>query len=420
MHTNTKYIFSEGQHRALNVKFNTVGGNPAPVQGMTLADVVMRAGRQIGLVRSEFNELTDEGMTPQNTTLVRDGVADVIVTIDGLYHRLGLAYPLDIHNPIHFPLIPEQAITAEVEGALTSTYIGLNAIEALVHQLEIYELAESRGERLQAPASVIVQQINVWANCILLSMHAIAYALHFDLIVDQQTVYASNMSKFTQDPEVAERGVAKYAALEVPAAVFPIEADGETFYVVKCTAEGPIKGTDGGDYSPGKILKGVDFHKPQWTALTEASERRFGILFGQIEPVAYDPEAAAREEAEVKARENSYGGGWALADNTDVVYYEVAFEVDGRETTLRFYNVNEQISGRVNQDMDFSVGPIKKYTVGDYILIPTDGGEVEVQLLKTYLHTPAVDEAPAVEQDVEEVEITEASADDSAEETSDK
>lgn len=403
MHTNTKHLFSEGQHFALNARFNSVGGNPAPAAGFTLHDVVLRAQRQIDLVRSEYNELTDEGVTPQNTTLIRDGVADVIVTIDGLYHRLGLAYPHHIHDPVHFELIPETNISAEVEGALTSAYIALNVIDSLVVELARYSGAQDRGEALQLPASVLMQQINVWANCILLSMHAIGYALHFDLIEDQRTVYASNMSKFTQDPAVAEQGVAKYAALEVPAGVFPIEVDGEQFYVVKCIAEGPIKGLCGGDYSPGKILKGVNFHKPQWTALSEAAERRFGILFGTIEPIAYDPVAAAREIEEATIHANAYGGAWALEGSSEVEYYEVTFESGSKEKTLRFYNVNEPILGRVHQDEDFSEGPVKKYTAGDFILIPNDNGDqVEVQLLKVYRHFPAptlevaeIAEAPA-------------------------
>ena len=396
MHTNTKYVFSEGQHLPLNAKFNTVGGNPAPTQGLTLVDAITRAKRQIGLVRSEYNELTDEGITPQNSTLVRDGVADVIVTIDGLYHRLGLAYPHHIHNPDNFELIPETTIVAEVEGSLTSTYIALNAIEALVKELEIYGLAESRGEILQFPAAVIMQQINLYANVVLLCMHQIAYALHFDLLEDQRTVYASNMSKYTQDPAVAEQGVAKYAALDVPAGVFPVETDGETYYVVKCTAEGPIKGNDGGDYSPGKILKGVDFHKPRWTALSEAGERRFGILFGKIEPIAFDVQAAAREQVEKELRENSYGGGWALADSDDVQYFEVTYEDGTKEKTLRFYNVNEKIDGRSSADEDFATRSIKDYKVGDLILIPSGEDYVEVQLLKTYLHVPATTEVAEI------------------------
>jgi hypothetical protein len=396
MHTNTKYVFSEGQHLPLNAKFNAVGGNPAPTQGLTLVDAITRAKRQIGLVRSEYNELTDEGITPQNSTLVRDGVADVIVTIDGLYHRLGLAYPHHIHNPDNFELIPETTIVAEVEGSLTSTYIALNAIEALVKELEIYGLAESRGEILQFPAAVIMQQINLYANVVLLCMHQIAYALHFDLLEDQRTVYASNMSKYTQDPAVAEQGVAKYAALDVPAGVFPVETDGETYYVVKCTAEGPIKGNDGGDYSPGKILKGVDFHKPRWTALSEAGERRFGILFGKIEPIAFDVQAAAREQVEKELRENSYGGGWALADSDDVQYFEVAYEDGTKEKTLRFYNVNEKIDGRSSADEDFATRSIKDYKVGDLILIPSGEDYVEVQLLKTYLHVPATTEVAEI------------------------
>lgn len=396
MHTNTKYVFSEGQHFPLNAKFNAVGGNPAPTQGLSLVEVITRAKRQTGLVRSEYNELTDEGITPQNSTLVRDGVADVIVTIDGLYHRLGLAYPTAVHNPDNFELIPEATIVAEVEGSLTSTYIALNAIEALIKELEIYSLAESRGEILQFPAAVIVQQINLYANVVLLSMHQIAYALHFDLLEDQRTVYASNMSKYTQDPAVAEQGVAKYAALDVPAGVFPVETDGETYYVVKCTAEGPIKGNDGGDYSPGKILKGVDFHKPRWTALSEAGERRFGILFGKIEPIAFDVQAAAREQVEKELRENSYGGGWALADSDDVQYFEVSYEDGTKEKTLRIYNVNEKIDGRSSADEDFATRSIKDYKVGDLILIPSGEDYVEVQLLKTYLHVPATTEVAEI------------------------
>lgn len=341
MQNTEPFKFSDGQHRGLNAKFNTVGGNPRPAPGgLSMTEVVTRLRRQVGLVASEHRELTEEGLAAQDTTLVRDGVADVLVTIDGLYHRVGLEYPAQLHSADSFPEVREDQIISVVNGAITGSTIALNMLDELGQQLEIYRIGDAEGQDMPFPAGIALQQVNLWSNVILVAMHSIGHALRFDLIEDQNTVFASNMSKFTQDLEVANQGVAKYAALNVPAEVFEVHADGEIYYVVKCTADGPMVGLDGGDYSPGKILKGVGFHKPKWTEISEEAKRRFAILFGQIEPTALEEAPTAVQEEELP--DAPAAAAWSL-DGNDVAYVELTWKEGDQFETARHYSLDQEI-----------------------------------------------------------------------------
>ena len=58
------------------------------------------ADAQIKLIKSEFRELCEDGVEARNIHEVRDGIADMLVVIYGLAHRLGIDADADLHEVV--------------------------------------------------------------------------------------------------------------------------------------------------------------------------------------------------------------------------------------------------------------------------------------------------------------------------------
>lgn len=236
---------SQALHYALNRHVNTVVGND-PIDLQDRAAVAETLSRQTKLIRDEFLELVNDGINANNATEVRDGLADIIVTADGMYHRLSLEHPRT--HLWGFDDVNWQEQILSIHDCLTSL--------------------ENLGEYLDtAPVSQLQNTIKVLCDGILYGVYALAAKWDVDLEADQEAVYQSNMSKFDLDEDTAADGIAKYAALEVKTELFPKELDGLTYYVIKCVENST--GTDGKVYRVGKFLKSVLFEEPVLTSFTD-------------------------------------------------------------------------------------------------------------------------------------------------------
>lgn len=225
-------------HFELNSLINTIVGN-LPLGEDDIPAMMQVISRQRDLIDDEFEELR-AGVNTRNVTEVRDGVADVIVTVDGMYFRLGLEYPrLEIgRDRVHSPAECLRAMEVDLSMIKQMLAAGLdsNTVGYFKHRLKVY------------------------CDSILWACYDLSEAYGICIQRDQEAVFASNMSKFDTDIEVGRRGVEKYAALGVKTDLFPNEIDGLTYWVIKCTET--CVGNDGKKYGVGKFLKSVYFKEP--------------------------------------------------------------------------------------------------------------------------------------------------------------
>ena len=235
------------EHYQLNAIFNTVGGNH-PIDNTDLDQINRVLKRQFDLINEEFTEMVEKGINMRDLHEIRDGLGDTLVTVDGLYFRLGMEYP---------------------RVQLWDDFTGFDHVDG------VYSIEESlimlkkmiNGEVGQVNTSQVLNFIKVMADGIVHGVYMLAHQWDIDLAADQRAIIAANMSKFDTDEDTAIEGVAKYAALEVKNELFPNVVDGVTYYVIRCV-ETTI-GTDGKAYANGKILKSVNFHEPKLEPLPE-------------------------------------------------------------------------------------------------------------------------------------------------------
>ncbi len=235
------------EHYHLNATFNHVGGN-LPIENTDIDAIVKVLARQHDLIAEEFTEMVEKGINVRNLKEVRDGLGDVLVTVDGLYYRLGLEYP-----------------RVELWGDFgdfnyTDGVYGID--EGLILLKQIIS-----GEVTQETASRLLHVIKVSADSIVHGVYLLAHHWGVDLAADQRAIVASNMSKFDTDEDTAIEGITKYAELEVKSELVPNTVDGVVYHVIRCTES--TKGKDGKTYSIGKILKSVNFHEPHLEDLVD-------------------------------------------------------------------------------------------------------------------------------------------------------
>lgn len=253
------------------VTMNTVAGNnPVTVANENSASEIFTAfTRQIGLIRSEFEELC-VGIATGNVREIRDGVADVLVTTDGLFHRLGLKF-------VEFPLLVPVRTTRLVEPLLDEDRrtSAIARMEGPLEQMEYFiqnGVEEMDLNQVQMLALILVQETTLFAHRLGINVEA-----------DMRAVFDSNMSKFDTNPTDAEATVQKYLALGVETVVVPFEGtvfDGIDFapvrrYVVKSARQ--QTGNDGVVYPAGKFLKSFLFQEPVFQSIDGDVEE--SILF---------------------------------------------------------------------------------------------------------------------------------------------
>lgn len=188
-----------------------------------------------GIIRPEMEEL-QIGIDMRDLHETRDGLADVLFTLAGLYGRMGLA-------------IPEHWDLTDLSG-LRSTNDCLRKLFDCQTALEI--IAEQQFAGISAAMSAIA------GNCVELAIK-IAQLEDIDYLSDLEAVIASNMTKFDRDEESAKATRDKYWAISVD--TFQKNqsvSEDEPPYIVTFSAKDQ-HGYDGKDYPMGKWLKSVNF-----------------------------------------------------------------------------------------------------------------------------------------------------------------
>jgi hypothetical protein len=228
-------------HFQLNSTINSIVGNN-PFEGQDLELFLKIADKQIDLIRDEFDELLT-GFATKNFKEIRDGIGDVIVTVDGLFYRLNLEYP----NTQSWPDLP-----GEIPKAL------FEAAEALAMMKDVASGLDENN------LSSVQLMLRTMATGVLLSMYQISASLGIDLAADQKAIFDSNISKFDKDITTAERGVAKYGQIGVSATICTNTSTCGIYHVLKSSWN--QIGADGKKYAEGKFLKSVNFQEPNLNA----------------------------------------------------------------------------------------------------------------------------------------------------------
>lgn len=246
-------------HFALNAKVNAVAGNLPLAQqetesdeafGKRLAEV---SSQQISFIDEEFRELL-AGWAKRDVREMRDGLADLIVTIDGWLYRICGGEQGRLYD------------SEEIDETEISEYALIAALVS--HMGEIGEWSRCMEDTINP--HVCLGLIERELKNMLLITEALSNSLGFDLLADQRAVFESNMSKFDTIRADAELGVAKYAVLGVEVVITETEyaANNEpsvTYYVLRTTQDQTdVKGR----FIPkGKFLKSVRFRAPVFAEL---------------------------------------------------------------------------------------------------------------------------------------------------------
>jgi hypothetical protein len=188
---------------------------------------------QLGIIRSEVEELR-QGITMDDVHEMRDGVADVLFTIAGLYGRMGFALPEHLYTDTSFAsvgrcmtAVERHMATLDVLSSLTfeSVYVAIQETAASMTEW-VYQLGQVAG---------------------------------FDVLADFDAVITSNWTKFDQSESDAKLTALKYDMIGVRTHYTKcVSPDTQQTYYVTFSSE-TQKGLDGKEYPGGKWLKSCHF-----------------------------------------------------------------------------------------------------------------------------------------------------------------
>ncbi len=256
-------------HQQLNANVNNLVGNTPNAH--PLLRILTSQGR---IIKQEAEELM-AAILAKDITEVRDGLSDVIVTTDGMYHRLGIE-GADLEEVAKGAADVSAVYSGKSASSLLS--IVLEQINAQINFLAVVGgLTQDQldGMAFKSHTSTKEQANEAWikdtiASCDSLRRSAYLLSSMFgvDIAADQQAVYESNMSKFDTDRSVAEEGVGRYwRTVGVEVEIFPNTINDVEYFVLKSARD--QKGTDGKDYPAGKFLKSSNFFEPRFQPLPE-------------------------------------------------------------------------------------------------------------------------------------------------------
>lgn len=247
----------------MNAMVNNASGNfPLPLNAS--AEQHAEACRsQLYIIRSELRELLVALRAGEDSLLeIRDGVADVIVTADGLRHRLCIGAQPDV---VGQAVVKFESDFAELDRSLQSfnenfhKLVGVQAID--YETLELLPTS-STCTYVDGDAISYLHGLDLVTSCYSIAFQVAALE-GIPVIEDQVAVFRSNMSKFDTDFETAQKTIEKYRNMGIAVHIEEVRSmnglDLCTFYIVKSSKDQDVGGKD---YPKGKFLKSINFQEP--------------------------------------------------------------------------------------------------------------------------------------------------------------
>lgn len=189
---------------------------------------------QTRIIRSEIDELLT-GIRESNEHEIRDGIADVLFTVAGMYGRMGLTIPTEFY-------MSELRDTANASVTLS----------ILAGRLSSSDETEEGIEQLYGALKDLV------GIC-----YGVAFLYNFPVLDDLNTVILSNWSKFDSTPDDAEKTRYKYSNIGIATRQELREtSSGRKLYVTYSLSD--QFGEGGKEYPAGKWLKSVNFQEPNF------------------------------------------------------------------------------------------------------------------------------------------------------------
>lgn len=231
---------------------NTIAGND-PLPQRFPSDWAKGVLSQLALIREEALE-TMSADHCGDLEEFRDGLCDLVVTANGLAHRMGF-----------------QAVVLDPVVEQHLQRYGMGYIDYLIHTDipriigEIRQFTAYTPNRTVLPILGSLQQLYAWTIAV---VEDLANHDGFDLMEDHATVFLSNLSKFDRDFETSQRTLAKYLEMGYPAIGRVVDlgeehGDYSGRYWVTVLAEDHVD-ANGMTLPKGKFLKSVNFIKPRF------------------------------------------------------------------------------------------------------------------------------------------------------------
>lgn len=254
-------------HLQLNALVNNVVANH-PV--ISAGEIKAVANAQLRIIQQEFNGPGEmcEGIATDNLEMIRDGFGDVIVTFDGLLHRLALSslHPGNVSGRETYEDVDFGELTTTVP--VTAIAPALRDMQQILDQLKAFFATERpAGNVYDLYQPFELQILKVYTERFYRCLNILACYYDIPVMQDQFSIFESNMSKFDRDLETAQQGTPKYLSLGLNVNIEPVTLDETTYYVIKSSED--QTGTDGKDYPKGKFLKGVNFYEPRFGPMHE-------------------------------------------------------------------------------------------------------------------------------------------------------
>ncbi len=194
------------------------------------------------IIKSETLEL-HKGLIEDDAHEIRDGVADVLFTVAGMFARLGF------NTSCLF------AFPREGTNYLPKTILSYS--ESLTHYCDAMTALSLADHQYNSPN--IYDILKIMADRAIVIGTSFGYPVRQDL----QTVIDSNMSKFDRTEGDAIATVQKYAKLGVKTKYHKVDTESGPYFVCLVKEYNP-RAEDGKEYPEGKWVKSCNFREPAY------------------------------------------------------------------------------------------------------------------------------------------------------------
>lgn len=247
-------------HLLLNEKVNAIPGNYSTLNTESFLAIAQQQmliiHEEVNEAKTEFDRFEKDGFSQEMYKLLRDGLGDTIVTYDGLFARLGVRF--------NFPSEEAPSVIVDnCEGFSRDERFSYASLLFRTQLMPTHELAMSIVRTAQHTGDLDIALIGRLAESIVLLTERISRIVGVNVLVDQEAIFASNISKFDTDRATAEIGLQKYLDNGVKAHILENTVDGVQYHVIKvaedCTV---VVAGKPKSFVKGKFLKSILFAEP--------------------------------------------------------------------------------------------------------------------------------------------------------------
>lgn len=240
------------EHYKGNCYMNQIAGNDPLPPLCSRAEYQPTVLKCIALVAEEVQE-TCRAFESNDYNELRDGIADIIVTLDGLVYQC-----LSGGDENYIPYDLDWLKRGELLLALSEQQRVQQLLSACQRNVESMQLTLAEVSYFSA----VQERLRQFSSNIYGLIREVADLCQIPYEEDQKVVLASNLSKFDRTVEDAIRGTVAYAAKGVKTTINQQTLEDGDYYVIKVMEDCTDRA--GKFYPKGKFLKSLSFQAPQF------------------------------------------------------------------------------------------------------------------------------------------------------------